>query len=124
MTYNISGGAILSQATNITGNTAVDVYGPAPTSTVILAVVCTETGNVTPNLTIAKVNAAGTVTINYRFQKAMLAKETVVFDTPIVLKTGWKLRVTSSTATGLVDVDVSYLAPDKSSQGTRGGAQG
>jgi len=124
MTYNISGGAILGEATKLTANTATTVLGPNPTSAVILSVVCTEIGNVTPNLTIAKVNAAGTVTIYYRFQKAMTAKETVVFETPIVLKTGWKLQVTSSTATGLVDVDVSYLAPDKTSQGTWAGPQG
>lgn len=121
MTYNISGGAILSQATKLTANTATNVLGPNPTSAVILSVVCTEIGNVTPNLTIAKTN--GTTTIYYRFQKAMAAKETVIFDTPIVLKTNWTLQVTSSTASGLVDVDVSYLAPDKTSHGSWNGPQ-
>lgn len=123
MTFNISGGALLPQETKLTSNAVTDVYGPAQTSTVILSVVCTEIGGVTPNLTIAKVNRAGTVTIYYRFQKPMLAKETVIYETPIVVKSGWKLQVTSSTASGLVDVDVTYLAPDKTSHGSWNGPQ-
>ena len=119
MTYNISGGALLPAETKLTDNALTDVLGPFLTSTVVLSIVCTEIGNTTPNLTIAK--NKGATTIYYRFAKAMTAKETVTFEVPIVLKTGWTLQVQSSNASGQVDVDVSYLAPDKTSHGAWGG---
>jgi hypothetical protein len=111
MTYNVSGGAILGADENLTTSAATTVLGPAKSNTIVLSVVCCETGGATPNLTIAKTN--GVRTIHYRNAKAMTARETVVFETPIFLRAGWSLKVTSSNASGLVDVDVTYLDPNK-----------
>lgn len=111
MTYNVSGGAILGNDANLTDDTATTVLGPAKSNTVVLSIVCCETGGDTPNLTIAKTN--GTRTVHYRNAKAMTAKETVLYDTPIHLRAGWSLQVTSSNASGEVDVDVTYLDPNK-----------
>lgn len=110
MTYNVSGGAVLGVDKNLTDNTATTLLA-ATSNTVVLSIVCTEIGGVTPNLSILKTN--GTRTVYYRNAKAMTAKETVLYDTPIFLRAGWSLKVTSSNASGLVDVDVTYLDPNK-----------
>ena len=111
MTYNITGGTILGADANLTDNAATTVFGPVKSNTIVLSVVCTETGGATPNLTVAKTN--GVRTIHYRNAKAMTARETVLFETPIQLRVGWYLQVTSSNASGQVDVDVTYLDPNK-----------
>ena len=111
MTYNVSGGSILGADANLTDNTATTILGPVASNTIVLSVVCTETGGATPNLSIFKTN--GVRTIYYRNAKAMTARETVVFETPIFLRVGWSLKVTSSNASGLVDVDLTYLDPNK-----------
>jgi hypothetical protein len=111
MDFTLTGGTVLGADANLTDNTATTVYGPAKSSTTVLSVVCCETGGATPNLTIAKTN--GVRTIYYRNAKAMTARETVVYDTPIFLRVGWSLKVTSSNASGLVDVEAIYLDPNK-----------
>lgn len=111
MTYNVTGGTILGADANLSDNAATTILGPAKSNTIVLSVVCTETGGATPDLTVAKTN--GVRTIRYRNAKAMTARETVLFETPIQLRVGWYLQVTSSNASGEVDVDVTYLDPNK-----------
>lgn len=107
MTYTLDIGETLRADVSLTDNTPTTVLGPVKSNTVVSSVVCCETGGDTPNLTIAKTN--GTRTIHYRNAKAMTELETVIYDTLIFLRAGWSLTVTSSNASGDVDVDVAYI---------------
>ena len=106
MAYAINIGHIHRADASLTDNTATTVLGPVKSNTIVVSVVCCETGGATPNLTITKTN--GTRTIHYRNAKPMTASEAVLYDTPIHLRAGWSLQVTSSNASGEVDVDVTY----------------
>ncbi|MFD1945067.1 hypothetical protein [Paradevosia shaoguanensis] len=115
MSYNVLGGALQTAPVKLTDSNPTTVLAADRAGTTVLSVICTETAGSTPNLTIAKTD--GTTTIYYRNAKAMTAKETVVFETVIVLKNQWSLQITSSSPAGGVDVDVTYLAPDRTAQG-------
>jgi hypothetical protein len=116
MSFNITGGAIVTEDTKLTDDTATVVLSK-PKRTTVLSVVCTEIGGNTPNLTIEKYD--GSASVYLRNALAMTAKQTFVFNEPFVLGQNQALRVTSSHASGLVDVLVNYLNPDATALGQR-----
>jgi len=116
MSNFLLGGAMDTIDTKITGNTAVAVY-TATKRTVITSLVITENFGSTPNLTVDRYDTANTTAYYLRNAQAVTAKQTVVFDEPMVLKPGWSLRVTSSDAAGKFDVMVTYLMPDATAKG-------
>lgn len=106
------GGALRTRFTKLTGSTATEVYPKAADTTksaaLISSIVCCMNGAVTPNLTIAIDD--GTNTYNLRRALAMIAGTAVVWDEPFLLPQNWSIKVTSSDASGQVDVLVNYLA--------------
>lgn len=115
MSYNVTG-VIATKPTKLSDNTATTVLGTSKRTTV-LSIVCTEWGNGTPTVTIDLYD--GTTTYYLRNALAMTAKQTITFDTEFVLAQNQVLRVTSSDASGEVDVLVNYLNPDATAQGQR-----
>jgi hypothetical protein len=114
MSNFLLGGAMDTVDLKITGNTALTVF-TAKKRTVITSIICTENNGGTPNLTIARWD--GTNTYFIRNALAVTAKQSVIFNEPMVLKAGWELRVTSSDAAGHFDVMVTYLLPDATALG-------
>lgn len=115
MSYNVNG-VLASTPTKLTDATATTVLDTSKRTTV-LSIICTEWGGNTPNLTIDLYD--GTTTIYLRNALAMTAKQTFVFNDEFVLAQNQVLRVTSSDASGEVDVLVNYLNPDATAQGQR-----
>lgn len=113
MSYVLAGGTLLSRSTKLTTTSSTEVF-PEGKRTTIVRVICSEINGGTPNLTLLKTD--GTTTIYYRNALAMTARQTFILEGPIILQSGWSLKATSSQASGLVDVDVIYLAPDSSSK--------
>lgn len=115
MSFNVTG-ALLSKPVKLTGATATVIL-TATKRTTILSVICAEIGGDTPNLTVELYD--GSTSYYLRNALAMSANEVVVFDNEFVLPLGWSLRVTSSGASGEVDVLCNYLNPDATAQGQR-----
>ena len=113
MSFNITGGGILSKATKLTATTPTDILD-APGRTTVLSIICTEIAAATPALTLALFD--GTTTYYLRNALAMTARQTFIFNEPLVLNAGWKLRATAGAA-NQIDVLVNYLNADKTSQG-------
>lgn len=109
MTFFVSGKP-LTIWTKLTDNTATTCF-TAEGKTTILGIACTEWGGDTPNLTIARVTPAP-VTHYLRNALAMTAKQRVTIDEVFVLNKGDTIKVTSSDASGEVDVMVTYLPSD------------
>jgi len=114
MSFNISGGSILTQATKLT-TTGVTNLLSADKRTTILSIIAAEiTGN-TPTLTLELYD--GTTSYYLRFAAAMTANQVLILDSPFVLNTGWKLRATAGTA-NRIDCFVNYVPPDATALGT------
>jgi len=118
MSFTVSGG-LLSKPVKLTGNSVTEIL-VATKRTTILSVICAEIGAATPNLTVELYDTTNTTSYYLRFALAMTAKQVVVLNDEFVLPQGWKLRVTSSNASGQVDVLVNYLNPDATSLGGAG----
>lgn len=105
-------GALQTLFTKLTGSSATEVYPKSgdtnKSQTLIASIVCCMNGAVTPNLTIAIDD--GTNTYNLRRALAMTAGTAVIWDEPFTLPQNWTIKVTSSDASGQVDVLVNYLA--------------
>lgn len=113
MTFFVTGGGYLTEYVKLTGNTATTVLD-VPQSVTVASVICTETGGATPNLTIDVHD--GTSSYHLRNAAAMTAKQTVTYAEPFTIPNGWVLRVTSSNASGQVDVFVNYASLSASSR--------
>lgn len=107
MTISIAG-AQISETATISGNTVTTVFTAVKRTTIVAICVCPTTG--TPNLSISRYN--GTTRIYRRKAVAMTAGTAFVYDTPFSLNPGDLLEVTSSSATGDMDVEVTYVTPD------------
>lgn len=110
MSFTITGGVLLTKAVKITGTSATNILS-ATQRTNVLSLVCTEIAGATPNLTVELYDTANTTSYYVRFEKAMTAKETYVFNEFLVVPANWVLRVTSSAA-DQIDVIVNYMGPD------------
>lgn len=105
MSFNITGGGILTSATKLTTTNATNVL--APTSrTIVLSIICAEIAGSTPTLTLALYD--GTTTYYLRNALAMTARQTFILNEPLVLNANWKLQATAGTA-NQIDVVVNYL---------------
>ena len=118
MTFNITGGGILTDAVKLTTTSDTDVLA-ATGRTTVLSIICTEIAGSTPTLTLALFD--GTTTYYLRNALAMTAKQTFIFNEPLVLNANWKLRATAGAA-NQIDVLVNYLNPDKTAMGMWNGA--
>lgn len=103
MTYNISGGTVLTKWTALTGNSTTDVLDLGK-RVVVLSIIAEGTSG-TPTLTL-DVND-GTNTYDVRRAAAVPFS----FSEPFALDTNQKLRATSSDASGHIHVAVSYILP-------------
>jgi hypothetical protein len=110
------GGALDTVDFKITGNTATAVF-TATKRTVITSLVITENAGSTPNLTVDRYDTANTTAYFLRNALAVTAKQTVTFNEPMVLKSGWSLRITSSDAAGKFDGMLTYIFPDATAKG-------
>ncbi len=107
MTILVAGPQI-SESVAITGNTVTTVFTAKKRTTITAICVCPTTG--TPNLSISRYDAT---TRTYRRKAvAMTAGTAFIYDTPFVLNPGDVLEVTSSSASGDMDVEVTYAVPD------------
>lgn len=102
------GGALITEWATVANNSITTVF-TATRRTPITSVIVTETNGGTPTLTLARYDGAARKYL--RKAVAMVAGMAFVFDTPFVLDPGNKLEVTSSDASGHMDVAVTYVNP-------------
>lgn len=105
MTISIIG-AIVPQNTTITANTVTTVLSLGRLATLASITVCPTTG--TPSLSVSIYD--GTTRRYLRKAVAMTAGTPFVYDTPQALNRKDAVEVTSSSATGDMDVFVNYLS--------------
>lgn len=118
MSVTIGATSILTSYVKLTNNTATDVLPDVSQAVVVLSIACHEIGGNTPNLTIEVYDPKAPATSYYRRNAvAMAARQIVETDLPFTVPNGWELRVTSSHASGLVDVWVSYVVADAQRRG-------
>jgi hypothetical protein len=109
VSFNITGGALSSPTpVKITSSSVTDVY-TATQATRVLSITCCENAGSTPNLTIEKYD--GTTSYYLRKAVAMTAGTAFIYNEPFELPAGWKIRVTSSDASGKIDAHVSIINP-------------
>lgn len=109
MTSFITGSGFQSEYVRLTNSSATDVL-VADSATTVASMQFTERAGTTPNLTIAVYD--GTNTYYFRNAYPMTANQTVTFNEPFWVPNGWKVRVTSSHASGNVDVIISFFSPN------------
>lgn len=107
MTIAITGG-LISEWAKVSGNTATTVF-TANRKTLIVSIAVTPTSG-TPSLTIARYD--GTSRYNRRTAVAMTAGTAYVDENPFVLDNEDTIEITSSSATGDMDVCVTYVSPE------------
>jgi len=100
-------GAQLTEYKTITASTVTTVFTATARTTITGLSVCPTTG--TPNLSVSRYD--GTTRHYLRKLVAMTAGTAFVYETPFVLDAGNVLEVTSSSASGDMDVLVTYAAP-------------
>lgn len=120
MSFTLTGGSILTKATKVTTTSATDLY-VASKRTVIVSIIATEIAAATPALTLELFDG----TTSYYLRKALLmtANQTLVFNEPFALQSGWSLRATASAA-NQIDCLVTFMSPDATALGTWNGPQG
>lgn len=121
MSNFLLGGALDTIDFKITGNTPEAVF-TANKKTVITSLILTENAGSTPNLTVDRYD--GSIAYHMRNAQAVTAKQTVTFNEPMVLRTGWSIRITSSDAAGKFDGMLTYLFPDATAKGQWAPPQG
>lgn len=122
MSFTLTGGSILTTTTKLTTTSATVLYGGAGIKrTVILSIVATEIAASTPALTLELFD--GTTSYYLRNALAMTAKQSLIFNEPFALQSGWSLRATAGAA-DQIDCLVTYMSPDATALGTWNGPQG
>lgn len=116
MSYFITGSNLLTHYVTTSGTTPNNVTPDVQKRAVVIASIeATETGGLTPNLTIDIYDPKTPATYYKRNQFAMTARQTVAYEEPFWLPNGWQLRVTTST--GVLSVLVNYFNPNATGQG-------
>lgn len=103
--FKIDGPILSDDPVRLTGNTATIVF-TATGATSIASIICTPTSG-TPNLTIEIFNAAGSSIMTLRKAVATTAGTPVIFNEVFTISPGQTIRVTSSAASGDMDVLVT-----------------
>jgi len=114
MSFTLTGGSILTKSAKLTTTDPTELYA-ASKRTVILSIIATEISGNTPALTLALFD--GTTSYYLRSAFAMTAKQTLIFNEPFALQSGWSLQATASAA-NQVDCLVTYMSPDATALGT------
>lgn len=114
MSFNISGGALVTSRTKLTSNAVATVF-TAKSRTIVLSVTCVENSGTTPNLTVEVYD--GTTSFYLRKAVVMTAGTAFIFNEPFEVFPGGVIRVTSSDASGHVDAHVSYINPVAAASG-------
>ena len=120
MSFTLTGGSILTQATKLTTTSATALY-TASKRTVILSIISVEVAGATPTLTLDLYD--GTTAYRLRTALAMTAKQTFIFNEPFALQSGWSLRATAGAA-DQIECFITYMSPDATALGTWNGPQG
>lgn len=120
MSFTLTGGSILTKATKLTVATPVTLYA-ASKRTVIVSIIATEIAGSGPTLTLELWD--GTTSYYLRNALALTAKQSLVFNEPFAIQSGWELRATAGTA-NQIDCLVTYMSPDATALGTWNGPQG
>lgn len=94
--FSYPGSTVEDFAVKLSTTSATIIGGNATSAMQVPWFACTEIANSTPTLTIELFD--GTTSTYLRFQKAMTAKETFIFDSGIWLNPATFLRVTAGTA--------------------------
>ena len=105
--FSLEGGLITEDAVALTGNTATTVYTATLGATPISSIVVTPTSG-TPNLTIGIYNASDTLVGRLRVAVAMTAGTPFIWNEVFVLAANYKIKVTSSSGTGDMEVFVTH----------------
>ena len=116
MSFTLTGGSILTKAAKLTVTTPVTLYA-ATKRTVIVGIVATEINGSTPALTLALFD--GTTYYYLRSASAMTAKQTLIYNEPFALQSGWELRAIAGAA-NQIDCLVTYMSPDATALGWTG----
>lgn len=103
--FKIDGAIRSDSPVRLTGNTATTVYA-ASGATSIASIICTPT-NGTPSLTIEIYNEAGSSVMFLRKAVAMTAGTPFIFNEAFTINPAETIRVTSSAASGDMDVMVT-----------------
>ena len=115
LSYFITGSNLITHYVTTTGTGANDVTPEVQGRAVVIASIeATETGGLTPNLTIDIFDPKTPATYYKRNQFAMTARQTITYDEPFWLPQGWQLRVTASA--GVLSVLVNYFNPNATGQ--------
>jgi hypothetical protein len=115
MSFTLTGGSILTKPTKLTATTATVLYGGSGTKrTVIVSVIAVEVAGATPTLTLDLFD--GTTAYRLRNALAMTARQTFIFNEPIVLPVNWSLRATASAA-DQIECFVTFMSPDATALG-------
>lgn len=122
MSFTLPVGSIITEKVKLTDNSATTLVEADNGRITILSIEATETQGGTPTLTLDVTD--GTTTWFKRNASAMVAKETVAYDSIFVLDNGETLRATSSDASGDIDVFVTYSAFDLVGRGGGSGGLG
>lgn len=108
--FQIPGGNATAIAKKITSSTVTDIVDAANGQVAVFWFEVAENSGSTPNLTVELYDVANT-TSYYLVSggvawvaKAVTAKQGIVFSEGYIVPQGWKLRVTSSDASGKFDV--------------------
>ena len=107
MSITISGG-LLSEPDVVTTNAIETVFTADRGRVLISSIIVTPTTG-TPSLSISRYD--GTTRTYLRKAVAMTAGTAFVWDTPFMLDPAGKIEVTSSSATGDMDVLTTYVNP-------------
>jgi len=95
---------IVTEDGTLTGNTATVVF-TATGATYIRVITATDNAAGGPTVTVDKYDG----TSAYVMRRA--AAVPLTLDTPFLLPVGWKIRLTSSNASGLIDWSITYDPP-------------
>lgn len=103
--FKIESPVLSDDPTRLTGNTATTVF-TAVGRTSIASIICTPTSG-TPTCTIEIFSAAGSGIMKLRAAQATTAGTPLIFNEVITLNPGQSIKVTSSSASGDMDVLVT-----------------
>lgn len=105
--FQLAGGVADKIRQKLTATTPTVVAGSADNQTGVVWLACTEITGGTPNLSIEVYDASTSTSYYLRYQKAMTARETFIFEAGLLLNPNEFLRVTAGTVN---QIDVVGMA--------------
>lgn len=106
-------GARITEFVTLSDDSATTLYAATSGATRIVSIVATENSGSTPDIVVDIFDGTNAYR---RFSATLLVGEIAVDDTEFILPQNWSLRATSSDASGLIDVQVTYEEPSAQSR--------